>query len=175
MQQSNTLPPESTKEHTAAGRAAPPLCQELMLRLKIVINTIIRKIRLCLDLNLLFQRRRHRSRSRDRLSGTEKKKVGKKMATCTLYFYFLSLSLSLSLYKDTWIQGIQAEIPPKHTHILTQCACCTHMQMHIEAFEVVLWRAVTPGLEHSAALPINKCILRTGCVIWLSSQERQPG
>lgn len=174
MQQCNKLPTECRKEHTAAGRAAPPLCQELMLRLKIVINTIIRKIRLCLDLNLLFQRRRHRSRSRDRLSGTEKKKVGKKWLHAHSIF-ISSLSLSLSLYKDTWIQGIQAEIPPKHTHILTQCACCTHMQMHIEAFEVVLWRAVTPGLEHSAALPINKCILRTGCVIWLSSQERQPG
>lgn len=100
----NELQTECRNEHAAAGRAAPPLCQERMLRLKIVINTIIRKIRLCLDLNLLFQWRRHRSRSRDRLSGTERKKNGKKMATCTLYFCFLPLSLSLSIavpYKDT--------------------------------------------------------------------------
>lgn len=89
----NELQTECRNEHAAAGRAAPPLCQEPMLRLKIVINTIIRKIRLCLDLNLLFQWRRHRSRSRDRLSGTERKKNG---YLHTLFLFPPSLSLSLS-------------------------------------------------------------------------------
>lgn len=89
----NELQTECRNEHAAAGRAAPPLCQERMLRLKIVINTIIRKIRLCLDLNLLFQWRRHRSRSRDRLSGTEKKKW---LLAHSIFVSSLSLSLSLS-------------------------------------------------------------------------------
>lgn len=100
----NELQTECRNEHAAAGRAAPPLCQERMLRLKIVINTIIRKIRLCLDLNLLFQRRRHRSRSRDRLSGTERKKKWEKKWLLAHSIFVSSLSLSLSIavpYKDT--------------------------------------------------------------------------
>lgn len=48
-----------------------------------------------------------------------------------------------------------------------------NMQMNTEAFEVVLWRVVTPRLGLSAALPINKTLLRAGCAIRLSSQERQ--
>lgn len=66
----------------------------------------------------------------------------------------------------------------KKAHALTISVWCSehaNMQMNTEAFEVVLWRVVTPCLGLSAAQPINKTILHAGCVIWLSSQERQPG
>lgn len=41
--------------------------------------------------------------------------------------------------------------------------CTTQVLMHIKAIEVILWRAVTLWLEHSAAVPINKCILCRVC------------
>lgn len=67
MQQCNKLQLEwGKKEHTAAGKAVHPLCQEMLLCLTIVINTIIREIRLCLDLNLLFECRRYNSTGTDR-------------------------------------------------------------------------------------------------------------
>lgn len=125
MQQCNKLPTECRKEHTAAGRAAPPLCQELMLRLKIVINTIIRKIRLCLDLNLLFQRRRHRSRSRDRLSGTEKKKVGKKWLHAHSIF-ISSLSLSLCPFTRTHGYKEYKQKYPQNTHTYSHNVHAAH-------------------------------------------------
>lgn len=49
------------------------------------------------------------------------------------------------------------------------------MQMNTEAFEVALWRALTPRLGLSAALPINKTLLHAARVIGLTSQETQPG
>lgn len=78
--------------------------------------------------------------------------------------------------KDTRFQKKKKEGKKKLT--LSQSVWrCEHanMQMNTEAFEVALWRALTPRLGLSAALPINKTLLHAARVIGLASQERQPG
>lgn len=45
------------------------------------------------------------------------------------------------------------------------------MHTHQQAFEAILWRAVTLGLGYSAAVSINKCILHRVCDLALQPRE----
>ena len=80
--------------------------------------------------------------------------------------------------QTTWeiLLHIETQSTPARSLIHTRRAEYMHYTTHTqttqkEAFEVILWRAVTPGLKHSAVLPINKCIQRTQGV-WCGSPAK---